>query len=275
MILKHHKNEFFQTKIIIYEPNLLELHIKNASLAFLNSIRRIIIEELPGYAITKVIIKKYNGLLPEEVLAHRLGQIPIFLDPIENMEFRMNLKKNGPGSVLSNHIKIYNNDGKEIFSFSELSKKEESKKLPMLKQNVLVTKQLEEDFIDAEMYASKSCGKDHSKHSVVNVCFYRLVREIKLTKELYGNDAINIQQILGKDIIKIQEGQAILINNLVDISKIEDAGNSVTVIDDNEENAIFVIETEFLDPMEVFRRGIFLLMEKTKKLKEDLKSFNE
>lgn len=268
----HLNPNFFQTEILTHEPNLIQIHIKNTSLAFLNSIRRVILEELPAYAPTKILIKSYNGLLPEEILAHRLGLIPIFLDPSENLEFCMKLTKKGPGKVTTNDIKVYDINGNQISSFKEINPN--LKENFMIKPNVLITKQLAEDFLDIEMYASKSNAKDHAKHSFVTVCFYKILREIKLSKKFENQDAIFLQNLLGKDKILIENNEAILINNLVELEKIIDL-EGIEILNDSDENVIFVIETEFLDPLDVFLRGIFLLMEKAKKLREEIKKYQE
>lgn len=272
----HTDPSFFQTRILIHKPNLLEVEVKNASLPFLNSIRRIILEELPAYAITKININKYQGLLPEEILAHRIGQIPIFLDPSENIQFSMKIIKKGPGDVKTNDIKVFDGSGNEISSFSQLKENiPNSKDLPMIKQNVLITKQIAEDYLDIDMYATRSNAKDHSKHSVVTICHYRLIREIKLTKKFTGEDAILLQRILTEDVVGIRNGDAFLIKNTAELGRIMNVEDGIKIVDETEENAVFVIETEFLDPLDVFLRGVSLLMEKSKNLKEEIKNYLE
>lgn len=47
------------------------------------------------------------------------------------------------------------------------------------------------------------------------------------------------------------------------------------LIEKNEESALFCIETEFIDSLEILKRGIFVLMSKSKKLKDDIKKYLE
>lgn len=50
----------------------------DASLA--NALRRIIISEVPTMAIENVFVMNNTGVMQDEVLAHRLGLIPIVAD---------------------------------------------------------------------------------------------------------------------------------------------------------------------------------------------------
>lgn len=268
----HRDNNFFQTRILFHTGHRLEMEIRNTCLPFLNSIRRVILEELPAYAITKVVINRYEGLLPEEVLAHRLGQIPIFLDPAVDVQFCMKLVRRGPGTVRTNDIEIFDSTHKRIQCFSELPGDIPNiERNRMFKPNVLITKQITGDILDINMFATRSNAKDHSKHSVVTVCFYKPMKEIKLTESFEGKDAVLLQRILTDRVIDIQEGKAVLINRMAELANILNVERGVEITNDSEECAVFVIETEYLDPLDVFLRGVALLMEKSKNLKEAIK----
>lgn len=48
-----------------------------------NALRRTLISEVPTMAISTVYVANNTSILPDEVLAHRLGLIPILADPRE------------------------------------------------------------------------------------------------------------------------------------------------------------------------------------------------
>ena len=54
--------------------------IKGVDPTIVNTLRRIMIAEIPTMAIETVIINQNTSIIPDEVLAHRLGLIPILAD---------------------------------------------------------------------------------------------------------------------------------------------------------------------------------------------------
>ena len=58
----------------------LKLLIKGTTPAFMNTLRRTMIEEVPTMAIEDVEFRKNNGILYDEMIAHRLGLIPLKTD---------------------------------------------------------------------------------------------------------------------------------------------------------------------------------------------------
>ena len=57
------------------------LDIVGAEPPLVNALRRILISEVPTMAIEKVTIIQNTSVIPDEVLAHRMGLIPIKADP--------------------------------------------------------------------------------------------------------------------------------------------------------------------------------------------------
>ena len=49
--------------------------------AIANAFRRIMLSEVPTMAIERVFVLNNTSMIPDEVLAHRLGLVPIAADP--------------------------------------------------------------------------------------------------------------------------------------------------------------------------------------------------
>ena len=69
----------------------LVFDIKGVEPTVVNTLRRIMIAEIPTMAIESVIINQNTSIIPDEVLAHRLGLIPIMADANDFIEKTMNL----------------------------------------------------------------------------------------------------------------------------------------------------------------------------------------
>ena len=59
----------------------LEFEMTGIDVPMVNALRRILISDVETMAIESVFYEAYQGVLAEEVLAHRLGLIPLFVDP--------------------------------------------------------------------------------------------------------------------------------------------------------------------------------------------------
>src|SRR3990167_7863048 len=62
------------------ENNKLSFVLINITASFANILRRTIIEETPVMAIEEVEFRKNNSILYDEIIAHRLGLLPLTTD---------------------------------------------------------------------------------------------------------------------------------------------------------------------------------------------------
>jgi DNA-directed RNA polymerase subunit D len=177
-----------EVKILQKHNNHLRFSVTGISIPVANAIRRIIMSDVPAMAIDEVVIIENSSVMYDEVLAHRLGLIPLKTDldsyvlPDEcscgselgcnkcSVSFTLNAEaSNSIRTVYSGELKSINPD---IAPASD--------KIPLLK---LTPGQR----IKLEAYAKLGLGKNHVKWQSVSVSSYKYMPEIKINRRKCDN----------------------------------------------------------------------------------------
>lgn len=101
--------------------NVLEFDIRDSNNWYVNTLRRLVMNEVPIMAIELVEIRRNDSILYDEMIAHRLGLVPLTTDlgsyklaaaeELENQEYlaqsscKLTLKAKGPGVVYAKDMK--------------------------------------------------------------------------------------------------------------------------------------------------------------------------
>lgn len=170
--------------------------LENVDLAFANSLRRVMMADLPTVAIDMVEIESNTGVLVDELLAHRLGMIPLVstncdeamrytrdcncLSSCSNCAVQLELKVscNAEGrtmDVTSSHLEVVPMDSFTDFDFppasgEELSRRVENFGQPVGKHDpnvppVLIAKLRKGQELKLRCIAKKGVAKEHAKWS--------------------------------------------------------------------------------------------------------------
>ena len=159
-------------KLLSKELETLRFVLSDVSPAFANALRRIMISEVPVMAIDDVMILENNSVMYDEILAHRLGLIPVTTDQSYNLpedctckselgcercraSFSMEVEASDPVEVVySSHLRPENPDVRPV-----------ADKIPIVK---LVQGQK----VKLEAYARLGRGRIHAKWQPVSACTY-------------------------------------------------------------------------------------------------------
>lgn len=159
-------------KLLSREPETLRFVLSDVSPGFANALRRIMISEVPVMAIDDVMILENNSVMYDEILAHRLGLIPVTTDQSYNLpedctckselgcercraSFSMEVEASDPVEVVySSHLRPENPDVHPV-----------ADKIPIVK---LVQGQK----VKLEAYARLGRGRIHAKWQPVSACTY-------------------------------------------------------------------------------------------------------
>ncbi|KAI0275302.1 DNA-directed RNA polymerase [Gloeopeniophorella convolvens] len=192
-----------QVRIQKLSERSIEFDLVGVDASIANSLRRILIAEVPAVAIEYVYVWNNTSVMVDEVFSHRLGLIPLNVDPslLEMKEstndqatdrntivFKLQVEctrntaapkeekdpavlyKNS--EVLAGHLEwVPQGEQAEVFS-----SRPPASTIP---ETVLV-KLRPGQAVDMEMHAVKGVGKDHAKFSPVATASYRLLPHIIL-----------------------------------------------------------------------------------------------
>lgn len=194
------ESHFPKLTIESLNSNTLNLMFTNIHFSFLNTLRRIIKQDIPMLAINKIRFEKYSGYMNEEMLAHRLSLIPIVCKNIDkvsyekncicdvgckfcNIDFSLEKKSSDHAlNVYSNDLKLSNPNneyGTEILQFVKNY------------HGILLCRLNPYEEIKLECTAVKGTAKQHAKFSASTVCFYKKRHHNSYSFTLETNENIN------------------------------------------------------------------------------------
>ncbi|CAD7972869.1 unnamed protein product [Amoebophrya sp. A120] len=198
-IQKFQRNCSIEIKKI--EEDAIEFDLIGADPPLANALRRCLIAEIPGVAIEKVMIYQNTGVLHDEYVAHRLGLIPLKIDPLE-MDWERPGEERPDGCLKPTqvhfqlHAKCKDSDltvysGDLEWRPADDLEKEHFKNNPPrpLHDDIIIARLAKNQEIFLECWAQKGQGKDHAKFSPVGTAWYRLMPKITLTEPVYDEEA--------------------------------------------------------------------------------------
>ncbi|XP_063902612.1 DNA-directed RNA polymerases I and III subunit RPAC1-like [Zophobas morio] len=207
----------------------MEFDLVGVDAAIANAFRRICLVEMPTMAIEKVWIFNNTSVMPDEVLCHRLGLVPIDADPFEFNYFDENApeevrytdantiifnlsvkcdpltKKQKKERSLTGNLKTIDVTTKDLKWSPAGTQLEDLASRPPrpLHDDIVLLKLAPNQEIDVQMFCLKGIGKTHAKWSPVATCSYRLLPEIIIKEPIYGQDAYDFQKCFSEGVIDV------------------------------------------------------------------------
>ena len=211
--------------------------LKNSSPAFANSLRRIMIDTVPTMAITTVKFENNSSVLYDEIVAHRLGLIPLKTD-LKSYTLPSQCKCNGEGCARCKLTLTLKAKGPGIVTAGEIKSKDP--KVKPVYPDTPIVKLLKGQEIELEATARLGQGKDHVKWSPC-LAWYTYEPTITVNnsspklaecKDKYPPQIFTSDGKIDKNLI--------LKNNLVDAC--HGVCDDVVKIEFNKNNILFTIE---------------------------------
>ncbi len=245
-----------QIEVLKQEKDRSFFILKGINSVIANTIRRSAINEVPTLAVEKVTFKKNSSALYDEMLANRIGLIPIKTDakddfnPEKPVEITLKLKAEGPSIAVSSQME--SSDPKCIPAVPEMP----------------IVKLLKDQELEFEATATLGQGKDHSKFCP-GLVYFKSVPTLKVSKD---SKAKSVAEAF-PDVLALK-GQGLEIKDLVAWNEaIESAceKNDIT-IENSDTDFMFCVESwGQLTPKEIMLKSVEMIDLKLDELEKALK----
>ncbi|EFX76928.1 hypothetical protein DAPPUDRAFT_213644 [Daphnia pulex] len=291
--------------IVRMENMEIEFDLIGVDPAIPNAFRRILLSDIPTMAFDKVFMFNNTSIIQDEVLAHRLGLIPLKADPRlfefraedddagtpeDTLEFELKVKcswnpqrtkdHTNPEHlyrdfrVLTSHLKWMPLGGqKDIFTPDAVGPVDDK---------ILIAKMRPGHELDIKLHAMKGTGREHAKFSPVATAFYRLLPQVKLLKEVEGEAAQRLQKCFSPGVIDLVDSGEKKVAKVNDarydicsrnVFRHEDLKEDTVKLTRARDHFIFYIEsTGALAPEVLFTEAAKILSQKCRVFLDELKN---
>ncbi|XP_043992086.1 DNA-directed RNA polymerases I and III subunit RPAC1 [Gambusia affinis] len=222
----------FRIDVVHLDENSMEFDMVGIDAAIANAFRRILLAEVPTMAIEKVFIYNNTSIVQDEVLAHRLGLIPIKADPrlfefkntgeesaeeeaseIDTIQLQLKIKcsrnpraskdSSDPRELYLNHM-VYSKHIEWVPIGNQADVFANSCIRPV-HDDILIAQLRPGQELDITMHCVKGIGKDHAKFSPVATASYRLLPEITLLEPVEGEKAERLKRCFSRGVIDLED----------------------------------------------------------------------
>ncbi|KAI5180159.1 DNA-directed RNA polymerases I and III subunit RPAC1 [Nematocida sp. AWRm80] len=254
---------------------LLSFRVNNIDPSVVNAIRRTILSDTPTMAIEWVYIKENDTVMADEIIAHRLGLVPIVCNPdhfeaLERKEgFNPETDTDPTNSIhleliIRNTTKetrnIYSDDIRIVTPTTGVS----------LKKNVLITRLGPQQKLQCKMIAIKGIGREHSKWMPTSVCYYRCINKLQIKDRTI---LPQIEKYFREGLTKIDSEYHIDPNTLLINPEVQAKYPDQIKVSVEDNCFLFEIEPISEPPLQILQRSLKVLQSKLDTLLRECDSF--
>lgn len=264
-----------------------------------NAFRRIMISEVPSVAAETVYVFNNTSVIQDEVLAHRIGLIPLKVDPdtltwIDTSQDEKDRFTDENTIVMSLDVSCTKNphppqgstDPKELYRNSHVYAKDlkfepQGRQLEIFKNNpviaadpdILLAKLRPNQEISLRAHCILGVGSDHAKFSPVATASYRLMPVITISEPIKGEAGKRFQKCFPSGVIDINKnGEAVVKDSRKDTVSREvlrhEEFNGKVKLGRKRDHFIFNVEsTGAMSPEEIFFKSVRVLKNKAEYLR--------
>ena len=201
-----------KVKNIELKGNKGVIKIEDTDVYFVNALRRIMLSELPKLAIDDVIIYDNTSPLFDEIIAHRLGLVPIPTD-LRLMVFRKDCKCKDKGCPSCTVRYTLSKEEEGIVLSGDLQPEHES--FAIKEDKIPIVELVKDQRIILEVEAVLGTAGDHAKWQAILAPTYKMDVSIEVDKKRMDEVKDFIKE-LPKDLVELKANKL----ELKDITKL-------------------------------------------------------
>ena len=173
-----------EIQILDKTDEFMRFIVRGVNVPFVNALRRIMLTEVPAMAIDEIVILENSSILNDEILAHRMGFIPLKTD-LDSYVLPEECKcesELGCNLCRANLTLEAEAEDKTTTVYSgEL--KPENPDIAPVSDKIPIVKLAPEQRVNLEAYARLGKGEKHAKWQPVSMCTYMYLPEVKINSE--------------------------------------------------------------------------------------------
>src|SRR3989344_1358087 len=245
-----------EVKLLGKQGDRVKFLIKGIDNAYANTLRRLIIDYVPALAIDEVNFLKNSSALYDEIIAHRLGLIPLKTDiksysikelkgeKTATTQLTLTLKAEGPSTVYSEELKCKDPKIKPVY------------------QKIPIVKLAKGQNLQIEAIATLGNGKEHAKFSPA-LAYFNAYPKVDVKKPTKAQDAI---KVCPKNVFKMSN-KNVYVENLENcdlcMACVDACGEDTVSVEGSKTDFIFYIEPwGQLKPKEILDAAIDIFNDK-------------
>lgn len=251
--------------IIRKQDNIIHFLAEGVDVAFANAIRRTMLTRLPAMAIDEVLVLENTSVMFDEMLAHRMGLLPLVTD-YESYNIPEECDCEGKGCSLCQCTLTLEKQAGDVEEtvYSRDLVSQDPKVVPV-SGDIPLVKLAPHQHLIIEAYARLGRGIENAKFQPVSTVSYKYVPIVEVNKEKCNQcgDCVNV---CPKNILLI-EGDTIATQNTLDCSLceacVEVCEPGAITIDSKKDSYLFKVEsTGALPPEQIVEKAAEILKER-------------
>jgi len=265
-----------EIKIIDKNEFSARFTVEGVNTAFMNSLRRIMLAEVPSMAIDEVVVIENSSMLHDEILIHRMGLIPLKTDldsynlPEEcpcKSELGCNLCR------VSLTLDVEAKNGAQTVYSGNLTS--ENPNIVPVSDRIPIVKLTPDRRIRLEAYARLGKGEKHAKWQPVSACAYKYFPRVKIDEKSCDSCGKCVDVCPKRVLTVTEDGKKLELRNVIDCTVCKDCVDvcpkSPPAVEVSWDKDVFVFNVESTGALPVER----IVLEALKIMDKKAESFLE